>query len=229
MIEPKIAVVGALAPDPMTWTALQREAMLGEHPWEWLLANLDSHVDQYVLVGEPAFPLDIDWDHSLVDLDHTELTRFNQRSTTVAPIRNLLYADYVLGRVDLDFYGLQLEAAHVADIAKAELGRLLERYADEVGLDEPSRRDLHERMRRRRRTLVTDFARLVATLVHERDDGLGLALRPRSARERLLTRTRDLWQRFVIVVLHAGLLRPTLRAYRAVLHGFARLAHRRRG
>ena len=27
--------------------------------WEWLLANLDSHADQYVLVGDEGLPLNV--------------------------------------------------------------------------------------------------------------------------------------------------------------------------
>jgi hypothetical protein len=114
MLQPEIPVVGALDNNPQRWSKLQREAMLREHPWEWLVANLDTHVDQYVLVGEHQIPINIDWDHALVDLDQTKLTRFNRRSATIAPIRNLLYSEYVLGRLKLDFLSMQLQGRRAA-------------------------------------------------------------------------------------------------------------------
>jgi hypothetical protein len=222
MLQPEIPVVGALGPDPQRWSKLQREALLQEHPWEWLLANLDTHVDQYVLVGEHQLPINIDWDHALVDLAQTQLTRFNLRSPTIAPIRNLLYSEYVLGRLQLDFFGMQLQARKVAELSSAALTELVDRYADELALPDPARLELQAQLRQRKATLVADFDALVESLRHERDDNLGLASTPRTRIARVIAHVQDAWQRFVIKVLHGHVLRPLLRGYRALLQALAR-------
>ncbi|MFV8756168.1 hypothetical protein ACNOYE_36935 [Nannocystaceae bacterium ST9] len=226
MLQPQIPVVGPLDRDPQRWSAIQREAMLREHPWEWLLANLDTHVDQYVLVGEHQLPINIDWDHSLLDLQQTRLTRFNRRSLTVAPIRNLLYSEYVLGRIRLDFHGMQLQARNAAEVPDAALAELVDRHARELGLPDDARLDLRERMLRRKADLVTDFDALVESLRHEREDNLGVARTPRARMVRALAHAQDAWQRFAIVVLHTHVLRPTLRAYRGLLRSLARIRSR---
>src|SRR6185436_16845837 len=101
---------GGLATDATLWSDVQRELMLREHPWEWLVANLDTHVDQYVLLGPERYPFDIDWDHSLFDLEVTQLDRFTKRMPAIAPVRNALYDAYVHGRVDVDFGGVRKQA-----------------------------------------------------------------------------------------------------------------------
>jgi hypothetical protein len=221
MLQPQIPVVGPLAADPQRWSKLQREVMLREHPWEWLLANLDTHVDQYVLVGEHELPINIDWDHALVDLAQTKLSRFNRRSTTIAPIRNLLYSEYVLGRISLDFLGMQLQARKAAELPDEAIASLLDRYADELALPEPRKLELRAQLLRRKASLVADFDALVESLRHERDDNFGVADRPRARVTRALAHMQDAWQRFAIIVLHPHVLRPVLRGYRAVLRMLA--------
>lgn len=222
MLQPEIPVAGALGPEPLRWTRLQREAMLREHPWEWLLANLDSHVDQYVLIGEHELPINIDWDHTFVDLEQSTLTRFNRRSATIAPVRNLLYAEYVLGRVELDFLGMQLEARKIVELPDSAVVELLDRHADELGLSAGRRLQIRDCVLERKSKLVTDFDALVEALRHERDDNLGVAATRRSRIKRTLVHAQDGWQRFVIVVLHARVLRPMLRGYRSLLGARAR-------
>lgn len=221
MLQPQIPVVGALERDPQRWTKLQREAMLREHPWEWLVANLDSHIDQYVLIGEDRVPINIDWDHALVDLAQTSLTRFNRRSATVAPIRNLLYSEYVLGRLSLDFYGMQLQARKAAELPDAAIVGLLDRHAAELELADARRLEIREQVLQRKASLVADFDALVESLRHERDDNRGVASTPRSAMVRVIAHTQDAWQRFAIVVLHTHVVRPLLRGYRSVLGALA--------
>lgn len=217
MLQPQIPVEGGLDRDPLRWSPLQCEALLRDHPWEWLLANLDTHVDQYVLVGEDALPINIDWDHSLVDLAQTTLTRFNRRSATVAPIRNLLYAHYVQGRVHLDFMGMQLQARKAAELPDGAIVELLDRYVDELGLPDARRLALHDQLLRRKASLPADFDALVESLRHERDDLMGVAGRRRAPLARMASHARDAWQHFAIVVLHPLVLRPVLRGYRALL------------
>jgi hypothetical protein len=212
MLQPQIPVVGSLKPEPSGWSKLQREAMLREHPWEWLLANLDTHIDQYVLVGEHELPIDIDWDHALVDLDQTELTRFNRRSATIAPIRNLLYSEYVLGRVRLDFLGMQLEARKIARIPDARVVELLDRHAEELELPADPREDIRGRVLRRKASLVDDFDRLIASLRIERDEEFDRSSASRS------------WVRRALV--HARVLRPALLGYRSLLAALARVGRK---
>jgi hypothetical protein len=222
MLQPEISVAGALDPNPLQWSQLQREIMLQEHPWEWLLANLDTHIDQYVLVGKHRLPINIDWDHALVDLGQTQLTRFNRRSATIAPVRNLLYSEYVLGRLRLDFFGMQLQARKIAEIPDAALIDLVDRHAKELELADDARLELRAQMLSRKASLVADFDALVESLRHERDDNRGVAESPRSRVARMISRVQDTWQRFVIKVLHSHVLRPILRGYRALLSALAR-------
>lgn len=226
MLQPEIPVVGALDNAPQRWSKLQREALLREHPWEWLVANLDTHVDQYVLVGEHRIPINIDWDHALVDLHQTALTRFNRRSATVAPIRNLLYSEYVLGRLKLDFFGLQVQARKAAELPDAAIVELLDRHAAELGLPDDRKLDIRERVLGRKASLVADFDALVESLRHEREDNLGVSLTPRTRAARMIAHAQDGWQRFVIVVLHTHVLRPVLRGYRSLLGALARARRR---
>jgi hypothetical protein len=223
LLQPQIPIVGPLASDPQRWSPLQREAMLCEHPWEWLVANLDTHIDQYVLVGEQQLPINIDWDHSLVDLAETSLTRFNRRSATVAPIRNLLYSEYVLDRLKLDFVGMQLQARKAAELPDAAIIELLDRHAEELALPQARKLDIRGQVLRRKASLVADFDALVSSLRLERRDNRGTVRTPRARVDRLLAHARDSWQRFVIVVLHARVLRPLLRLYRSLRAALARV------
>lgn len=230
LLQPLVPVTGALPKDPREWSALQCEVMLREHPWEWLLANLDTHVDQYVLMGEHGYPINIDWDHSLVDLQVTALTRFNRRSATVAPVRNLLYAEYVQGRVDLDFGGQRWQVRRVGDLREDRLQALVERYCDELELPAASRDAVVAAVLERQRRLVVDFEALRRSLRRERRELAGEGPR-RPWLERAATRLQDAWQRFVVLVLHDRVVRPGLSAYRALLSVLGRrgLTARARG
>ena len=214
MVQPLLDVAGALPKDPRQWTALQCEAMLLDHPWEWLLANLDTHVDQFVLVGEHGLPVNIDWDHSLVDLATLTLTRFNRRSLTVMPIRNLLYAEYIAGRVRLDFYGMQLQAHTIAEIPFSEIEALLHRRADELGEPAKERQRVIEAIRSRHRRIARDFDALIEQLRAERYRGSGA---PGDSWQRIAAYTQDAWQRFSMRVLHDHVVRPVLWLHRRVL------------
>ncbi len=227
MIQPLIPVRGGLDVDPKAWTHLQREAMLREHPWEWMFANLDSHIDQYVLVGPHNLPLNIDWDHSLVDLAQTRLTRFNRRSVTVAPTRNLLYGEYALGRLSLDFLGVRVEARKVARIPDASLTDALESYSRALGHSLEQREQLRARVLRRRDSLVSDFDQLVESLIEARELNLAGVPKGRWGVGRMATQAQDAWQRFVISILHTRVIRPALRQYRGVLGAVSRTGRAR--
>lgn len=214
LLQPMVDVVGALPRRPEDWSPEQREAMLTEHPWEWLLANLDSHIDQYVLVGDHALPVNIDWDHSLVDLATTSLTRFNRRSLTVVPVRNLLYADYVTGRVSLDFYGMQVQAHRIAGMPFGAIERALERWAIEASVAAAHRDGVVAAMRARHARVADDFDAFIDGLRRERFDAVG---RSRPWWKRLAASAQDRWQDFAVNVLHDHVVRPFLASYRRVL------------
>lgn len=228
MIQPLIAHRDErLAAEPAAWHAVTTEHLLREHPWEWLLANLDTHIDQYVLVGPKRLPINIDWDHALQDLTVTKLDRFNMRSATVAPIRNLFYSEYVAGRVEGDFYGMLLEARRIdLRLSDSLVQRLTGQYSDELALPPNRRAELIEQVVARKRGLPGAFDRFVAGLELERREGLGVIPVRRSRLEIAATRVQDAWQRVAITVLHDHVVRPGLKVYRKVLATGARVLSR---
>lgn len=228
MIQPLIAHRNErLPPDPAQWHAVTTEYLLREHPWEWLLANLDTHVDQYVLVGPRRIPVNIDWDHALQDLAVTKLDRFNMRSATVAPIRNLFYSEYVAGKVEGDFYGMLLEARRI-DVRLTDplVERLTAQYCDELALEPGRRAETIEQVLGRKRSLPAAFDRFVADLELERSETLGVVPIQRSRAELMASRIQDAWQRMAITVLHDNVVRPGLKVYRSVLATGARVLKR---
>jgi hypothetical protein len=222
MLQPMISHAGRRLPlDPRAWTGLQREIMLREHPWEWLLANLDTHVDQYVLYGPSQIPLNVDWDHALEDLEFLELDRFTKRNIAVAPIRNALYDAFVSGAVSLNLTGLRREVRRVARLDDGRLEGLFREWASASGLS-PDRTERGWRtFAFRKRTILRTFRRLIDGLRRERairtspDHSLPL-------REQASLLARDAWQRLVIERLHDRVVTPTLRGYRAFLSTVAR-------
>jgi hypothetical protein len=222
MLQPMIPHAGQRLPlDPRAWTALQREIMLREHPWEWLLANLDTHVDQYVLYGPEQIPLNVDWDHALEDLEVVDLDRFTKRHIAVAPIRNALYDAYVSGDVELNLTGLRREARRVARLDDGELEVFFRQWAASCQLS-------HDRTERawrvfsfRKRNILRTFRQLIDSLRREHairtspDHSLPLG-------EQASLLARDAWQRLVIERLHDRVVTPALRSYRVVLATIAR-------
>jgi hypothetical protein len=204
--------------EPARWSPLQREVMLREHVWEWLLANLDTHADQYILVGPQMHPLNIDWDHALVDLNVTELTRFTKRSVAIAPVRNLLYDAHVHHRIRLDFFGLRREVARASQIDDSTLSRLVARYAATAQIAGADQREILDRMIARKRDLRRTFELLIASMRLERIEDVSTTRGPWSSSVRRMgTAYQDFWQRLVVTVLHDKVLRHVFRAYRKVL------------
>lgn len=215
LLQPIVDVRGTLDIDPVNWSAEQVESLLRLHPWEWLIANLDTHVDQYVLCGSGSIPVNIDWDHALLDLAKSELSRFNHRSLAVVPVRNLLYADFVAGRVSMDLDGLLAEATRVAAIPFEAVEQAVWAWADESGAGRSVRDQTTACLAARHARLFADFERFVESLHAEREhEGFG---GPR----RLASRAADVWQRFAVSVLHTTIVRPTLGVYRRWLRSSA--------
>ena len=217
---------GKLDADANEWSPLQREAMLRDHPWEWLLANLDTHADQYVFIGPQKYPLNIDWDHSLFDLHITELDRFTKRSPAIAPVRNALYDAYVHRRVNLDFSGMRREVRRIARLDNRSLEPLLAEYTALMEMPAEEAKALREQFLSRKRRLPRTFDRLVAELQVERRALRGPAAKsPRMLLRRVAHALQDGWQRLVITYLHDHVLAPFFRLYRRVL-AFTLRGHR---
>lgn len=217
MIQPFVPHAGErLSSDPRTWTELQREVMLREHPWEWLLANLDTHVDQYVLFGPDRMPLDVDWDHALVDIGVETLDRFTKRSPAIAPIRNALYDAYARGDVALSSHGIRREVRRIMRLDDRALRFALDRWAERAGADEVRRRDVLARFLRRKRSIGGTFRAFLRGLRRERLLRR-MPSQPLSLGERVRIVAQDAWQRLLIDSLHDKAVVPSLRAYRRAL------------
>lgn len=218
MIQPMLDHSGERLPtDPVAWSDVQREVMLREHPWEWLLANLDTHVDQYVLLGPSMVPFNIDWDHSMLDLHVEQLTRVTSRNPAVPPLRNALYDAYVRGELDLDLRGMLVEVRRVQRLDDRALARALRAWSRRCGHDDEQRRTAATAFLRRKNSIARTFNSLVRSLRAERATTLhsGGSAVPMPERARLAA--VGAWQRFVIDVLHDGAVMPVLRVYRGVL------------
>ena len=218
MLQPWVEHTGQRLPaDPRAWTPVQREVMLREHPWEWLLANLDTHVDQYVLVGDAVVPLNVDWDHSLSDLHVTELDRFTSRSLLVAPLRNALYDAHVAGRLELEFGGLRREVRRIARLSDYELSTAFERWARRSGVSPEVYALSRARFFQRKKRIARTFGRFLRSLRRERrlrsDPSQAMPLG-----EALYVMMAQTWQRLVIDTLHDRAVVPFLRVYRRGLH-----------
>ena len=218
MLQPWIEHRGGRLPaDPQGWTAIQREVMLREHPWEWLLANLDTHVDQYVLVGAAEVPLNVDWDHSLTDLHISELDRFTRRSLLVAPLRNALYDAYVSGLLELEFGGLRREVRRISRLSDYDLSAALARWAKRSGVSAEAYALSRARFFQRKKRLARTFGRFLRSLRRERR----LRAHPSQSLplgESLYIAVAQSWQRLVIDTLHDRAVVPFLKAYRRGLH-----------
>ena len=217
MLQPLLSHAGErLSTRPTDWSPEQCEVMLREHPWEWLLGNLDTHIDQYVLYGDERLPFNIDWDHALLDLDVETLDRFTKRSPAVAPIRNALYDAFTAGIVGLDFSGMRREVRRIARLDDAQLRRFMTEWESTRGANaEPKDATrVIESFFRRKRRIGKVFGRFVRSLVRERRHRrAGVVALP----DRVRTAVLDSWQRFVIDTLHDRAVVPWLRVYRRVL------------
>jgi len=218
MLQPMVEHPGERLPtDPVAWTDVQREVMLREHPWEWLLANLDTHVDQYVLLGPERAPFNIDWDHSLLDLNVEELTRLTSRSPAIPPLRNTLYGAYVRGDVDLHLIGMLAQVRAISRLDDRRLGRMLRAWSAQCGHDPERARAAETAFFRRKEAIGHTFRRFVQDLraerAAERDPTRARAPLPERARTAVI----GAWQRLVIDVLHDRAVVPWLKVYRSVL------------
>jgi hypothetical protein len=232
MIQPVIEHAGErLALETSEWSPLQVEAMLDEHPWEWVVGNFDTHVDQYVLVGPERLPFNIDWDHALMDLEGDAPTRHDRRSAAVFPLRNLLYGDYVAGELSLDFWGMALQARAVSRIPDAALEKLLDRHvadleAGGVTWSEEELARVRTAVLARKRSCGRVFDAFIDDVRRERAASLRSGPNPHGPARRLASAARDAWQRFAIRIGHDRIVRPVLRVQRDVLDAWDRVRRR---
>jgi hypothetical protein len=163
-----------LAADTRKWTPLQREVMVRGHPLEWLLDNLDSHEGQYALIDGVGYPLNIDWDRSFEHLGTSRLSRYSRHRPWLPNLKNFLYADYVAGRVDLDFTGLLREAERIRDLPAEAILPKLEAYAEARDWTEARKKRFVKRMAQRKENIVEEFTAFVNRLQSEREARTGL-------------------------------------------------------
>ena len=216
MLQPLVEHAGIRLPtDPTKWSELQREVLLREHPWEWLLGNLDTHIDQYVLVGPDRVPLNIDWDHALEDLEIDVLDRFTKRSFAIAPIRNALYDAFARGDIELNLRGLRREVRRIARLDEQPLHAALHDWAVRAGVTDDRASLVAARFFARKRAIGTTFQALLTQLLHERAARRAPGSLPMRARARIAV--NDAWQRLVIDSLHDKVVIPWLRLYRRAL------------
>jgi hypothetical protein len=154
---------------------LQRSVILLEHAWEWLLDNSDTNTSQYALVGERAYPLNIDWDRSFSTEVRSELSRFDKYKAILPNARTFLYSDYVEGKVDLPFSVLYAEARRIRRLPVPAVRRILERYASVRYEDPAEAQSFILRALERQRNIESDFRRFVRELISER---LALSVAP---------------------------------------------------
>jgi hypothetical protein len=158
-----------LSNDTVEWSELQRTVMLREHAWDWFLDNLDTNTSQYALLGVAGFPLNIDWDRAFANEARSELSRFTKYRTALPNARTFLYADYVEGRISLDFSFLRHEARRIHRLQDAAVRAVALEYA-EVGYggDPAKAAAFTAAMLERKRNIEKQFEHFIRELRAER-------------------------------------------------------------
>ncbi|MEQ9498726.1 MAG: hypothetical protein RIT81_17745 [Deltaproteobacteria bacterium] len=157
--------------DTQQWSALQRAVVLRDHPWDWLLLNIDTHLEQYVLTGEEDVPLNVDWDRAMFQPTEgrRRLDRFEEhRLFTRSPLKNHLYDDYIGRRIDLDLSLLTREAARIDALPNEDVAPLVRDLLAALEPDDRPPRFLMQFLARKH-TLVDDFDRFADRLDAERE------------------------------------------------------------
>lgn len=131
-----------LSNETREWSELQRTVILHEHAWEWLLDNLDTNTSQYALLGVDSYPINVDWDRAFAHEARSELSRFAKYRSALPNARTFLYADYVEGRISLNFAFLRQEARKIRRLPEAAVRNIVERYARERFIDDPAVADV---------------------------------------------------------------------------------------
>lgn len=213
-----------LGTDTTQWTELQRQVMLAEHPWEWVLDNLDAHDAQYALLGPERYPLNIDWDRAYAHGAEAPLTRFAKHRAVLTTARHFLYADFVRGRVDLAFERLHEQARAVEAFSDDFVTDRAARFAGASFSDAVQTQAFIQRVVDRKRNAVPQFEAFVRGLEEERLSTLGVLEPPAPERARQgLRQLRDQYQE----TLHAGARSRMGDAMRSVLRWARRLVYRR--
>jgi hypothetical protein len=178
-----------LAADTTSWTVLQRSVLLLEHAWEWFLDNLDTNTTQYKLFGELGVPLNIDWDRAFATGGTSPMSRFAKHRAVLPNARNFLYADYVAGRIELPFDLLFREARRIANLPRAEVRRILEKYAAASFATTSERNAFVLRLLDRQRNISSETRAFVHHLFRERQ----LYQQPSSVGSRIRATGASLW------------------------------------
>ncbi len=143
-----------LGTDTRAWTDLQRAVMLGEHAWEWWLADLDANAGQYALLGAERYPLKLDWDRAFSTLEPDPPSRFDRYKIILPNARSFLYVDWLEGKVELELGWLCEEARQIARLPSERVRRAPREFERFVVA-----------LRRERSSLAAGDAQTLATLV----------------------------------------------------------------
>ena len=192
MVRPYLPDATPLPRDPAEYTPLDRGYLLREHPWEWLLANLDTHAGQYLRVGPARLPINIDWDRSLTDLHLQRLDRYTRRASVLVPAINRLYDLHATGELRLRFGGLWEQVGRASSLPAGPFADAVRVYAEATAHPDPER--LVDAVLARQRALPGAFERLLSQLREERwrwkrsrgDGGLGVRLALAHAKDRAM-------------------------------------------
>jgi hypothetical protein len=173
MLRPLVKSEGVLSADPVAWSPLQREAIMLDQPWNWLLQNPDTHVAQYALFGKEQLPINIDCDRSFSEPNDLPVTRFTQKVFLPTTASSLVYDAYVHGRLDLDFSGLEAEVQAIANIDDGKLAAELRRYAEARWQNEGDRQLFVIKGLERKERIGEEFQTFISELELERAHNLG--------------------------------------------------------
>jgi hypothetical protein len=158
-----------LSNDTREWSELQRAVILREHAWDWFLDNLDTNTSQYALLGVAGFPLNIDWDRAFANEARSELSRFTKYRTALPNARTFLYADYVEGRISLNFSFLRHEARRIHRLSDTAVRAAVEEYAEVRCAGDPARAAAFTAaVIERKRNIEREFEHLIKQLRAEK-------------------------------------------------------------
>lgn len=178
-VKPFVKNQGNLVGDPTQWTSAQRHQVLADHGWAEFLGNYDTKSDQSVRIGETS--LNVDWDHALSDYaTNAPLSRFKSHNPA-PPAQNLLYREFVKGKLDLDFRPLFETIDRIQGLPDAEIRAQLKPFVDKAFAGGQAYgpyanpEAFMQAVLARKSTLKTNFTQFVARLQAERDFNLGRA------------------------------------------------------
>ena len=169
---------GNLDYDFLRFGASEKNAVLADMPWAYVLGNWDTKPDQYLRLSGTA--LNIDWDLCLSDFAAPTST-YSRHShphfvSVARPVQSALLLGYVRGQVEVDLNQMRASAKRIAGLSDSDLHAALEPFIAHVYRQEdsalpglPEGNDVLDAIRVRRDGIVEETERLLFDLEAERD------------------------------------------------------------